>query len=375
MGDYQSLVDEVVKELEQPNRFSTFGVLRNPFPKAGETAAEPFHNQAEANTAFLEYKFKPFIKSEGTESNRLLVYGDHRVGKTNFLMHWHGLISRLLEDRIVVGYSCVYRSLYSGTFLDDVHKPLVTELSKSVFPSFFEGFEPTGLANKDDDLARAISKTVPRQAKMFTNDRDPRLNLFAKWFSADKCSSAELKELGVSSSIDTASLAIRYLRDFIELAQERKLMKGIVVFLDEFELIFSRSVTPSNRARYLQDLRHFIDTLQKGILMLVASLPAVQIDFQRDYPAVRNRFGDNQDLKEIRSAVEAKAYANAYLDYARKSYKAPHKKQGKPKDLISSAEIERIYQQVLEEQKKVTQGWFFAKLHDTVEEQVREGKS
>jgi hypothetical protein len=285
-------------------------------------------------------------------------------------LHWNYLISRLLEDRILVGYSCVYHSIYSGNFIDDIHKPLITELSKVVFPSFFETFDPTGLENRDDDFVRAINKTVKRQTQLFKDDNDPRLNLFVKWLSGEKCSSSELKGLGVFSNIDTSSLAIKYFRDFIDLAQGHNILKGLIFCLDEFELIFSRAVTPSNRARYLQDLRHFIDMLQKGVLMVVASLPAVQIEFQRDYPAVRNRFGDTQELKEIHSSDEAKEYAQSYIDHGHKSYKEAGKK-GKARSVISGGEIEDIYNAVLEEHGKVTQGWFFARLHDRVEQKIR----
>jgi len=371
-NDYQALKDKVSEELRKPSPFERYGFLRNPFPKAGEPTSEPFHNQDKVRRAF-EAKFFSFVQSGGESSDRLLVFGDHRVGKTNFLLHWQHQISRLLEDGILGGFIPLYLTVASDNFIDDIHKPLVMELSKAIFPSFFEMLKTRDPDIPDGDLARAIEATLKRdsfQLKMFIDDADIRR--FAKWFSGQRCTLSELRELGgVFSSIDTSSLAIRYLRDFVQLARHYEILKGVIVFLDEFELILGKAMTTSQRARYLNDLRHFVDTLQKGVLLVVASSTAILEEFQREHPALKNRFGETLELQKIQTLDEAKRYAQAYLSFGRETYNRAQKtgKTNGFQEIITEEEIAAIFEEVREKYGRA-QGPFFAKLYNKVEEKV-----
>lgn len=381
-NDYQALKDQLSQKAKKANPFEQYGFLRNPFPKAGETTADPSYNQDTVKKAF-EAKFVSFVQNDGESSDRLLIYGDQRVGKTNFLLHWQHRISKLLEDGVTDGYIPIYLTVASDNFLDDVHKPLVMELSKAIFPPFFETIQQNhdpAFRSQSDNFTQAIVATTKAleaaKDRLLSDDiaAAAAIRLFAKWFGGEKCTPNELKTLGgVFSSIDTASLAINYFRDFIRLSRRYKgrykVLRGLIVFLDEFELVFGKAVPPSKRARYLQDLRHFIDMTQEGVLLVVASSSTILTEFQRDYAALKNRFGETQELQAIRSLDEARGYAKAYLDFGPKIYPREQSKKGDFKPIITEEEIADIYEEVQKEHKGA-QGWFFAKLHDRVEEKV-----
>ena len=370
---YEELKSGIGEGLRRPNPFQRYGFLKNPFPKAGDQTAEPCYNQDDVKAAFKK-KFLSFAQSEGQTSGRLLILGDHRVGKTNFLLYSQRQISKLQNEGVIEGVIPLYVSGPYDNFLKDVHRPVIVELSNKIFPTFFEIVKNYDKPLQNGgDLTRAIEAVVqPPQPELQQFDRtEERIRLFTKWFSGAKCTQGELRALGgVFSSIDTSSLAIKYFRDFVVLARRLDVFKGIIILLDEFELIFGGAVTASKRARYLQDLRHFIDTMQAGILLVVASLSAILVGFQRDYPALKNRFGDSQELSPIQDEKQAVGYARAYLDFERAVFL---EKDGEDKDyddIISEDIIASVFEEVQKEYHSA-QGMFFDKLYNKVEEKVR----
>ncbi len=372
---YEELKSGIGEGLRRPNPFERYGFLKNPFPKAGDQTAEPCYNQDDVKTAFKD-KFLSFAQSEGQTSHRLLILGDHRVGKTNFLLYSQRQISKLQNEGVLEGFVPLYIVVSSDNFLRDVHRSLIVELENRVFLVFFEtilrNYEGA-LFQDSSDFKRAIDTIVkPLQPKLQEGIDETDVRRFAKWFSGEKCTQKELQALGgIFSSIDTSSLAIKYFRDFVNLSRRLDVFKGLIILLDEFELIFGKAVTSSKRARYLQDLRHFIDTMQVGTLLVVASLPAILTDFQRDYPALKNRLGDPIELSPIQDKKQAVGYARAYLDFERAIFLKQGGEDRDYDDIISESEIASTFEEVQKEYRG-RQGMFFDKLHNKVEEKVRE---
>lgn len=372
--DYERLKSRIREEKKEPNPFERYGLLKNPFPRAGEQTDYLCYNQDRVKEAF-ETKFLPFVQSGGQSSDRLLIHGAHRVGKTNFLLYYRRQISKLVEEGVLEGFIPLYITVSPDNLIRDLHRPLVVELSNRVFPAFFETVKnyDKPLFQDGSDLTRAIETIVRppqsrlRQLQQHLGYEDIRL--FTKWFSGEKCTQTELRALGgVFSSIGTSSLAIKYFRDFVNLARRLDVFKGLITFLDEFELIFGAAVTASKRARYLQDLRHFIDMVQEGVLLIVTSSSAILKQFQSDYPALKNRLGD-QELNPIQNAEEAMGYAQAYLSFERDVFHEQRRDKAGDYDIvISEDEIAYVFEEV---QKEGAQGMFYAKLHEKVEEKVR----
>lgn len=371
---YQQFKSKLRQELRQDNPYERYGLLSNPFPKAGEPTADPLYNQEPVVETF-ERMLLTFFQTDGNDSSRLLIYGDHRVGKTNFLLHWRQQVERLLNERVVTGFHPIYLTISADNFVEDVYGPIITELSKDLIPSFFEALRklnPNLLSTKTD-LDRAIHTTIEilNQKDTSNDEDDTTIRLFTKWFSGERCAQSELKMLGgLFSSIDTSSLAIKYFRDFVNLARQHTEYKGVIIFMDEFELIFGSAVTSSKRARYLQDLRHFIDMLEGGILLVVASSSAIYAEFQREYPAIKNRFSQTKELSSIKSIEQARGYAEAYIDFARAAFQEVGGKQDAVEELLTPGEIEECFA-VAYSQYKGAQGMFLAELHRRVEDKVR----
>ena len=95
--DYQTLKDQLSRKVKKANPYGQYGFLRNPFPRAGETTAEPSYNQDIAKKAF-EAKFVSFIQNDGESSDRFLVYGDQRLGCIWCCRFWGCVAGRLGEQ-------------------------------------------------------------------------------------------------------------------------------------------------------------------------------------------------------------------------------------------------------------------------------------
>jgi hypothetical protein len=366
MNDKETLSEKIRKRVIRDNAYERYGFLRNPFPKAGESTAEPFFDQEEARRVFEE-KLLAFLESEGRKSTRLLIHGDHRVGKTNFLRYWYQSLQKSFSEIGLTEYFPILLTVSSDNFIDDIHKPIAMELSQEFFSEFFIGLEINSDALElagDSDFKRAINSVL--------EDKEHQL-IFTKWFSGEKCTQNELTKLGgVFSSITTASLAIKYFDEFMKLARRLGMIKAFILFVDEFELIFSDAVTRSKKARYLQDLRHFMDVHQQGIFLIAATTSYVLTEFQRQYIALKNRFGDPVELKPIQNYEDSLGYARAYMEHGHEAFKRFINLEG-PDDfdeLVSEKDIKNIFEEVEREYRGV-QGWFFAKLHERAEDKIR----
>lgn len=372
--DEDHLVIEVRRDLnrrrEQPNPFERYGLLMNPFPRAGEQTAHPSYNQREANKIFRE-KLVNFVRGGGERSDRFFVYGDHRVGKTNFLLHSKYVVDTLASAGDIEGFQSVYVPQPGDGHLS-FHRDLIEALATNAIPSLLNEVRLEHDMVDIHALSSPLSSVLSHLSQL-EDLEDMHIRLFSKWLSGERCSVSELNKLGGPSfNVTTSSLATKLLWQLFSLMRSTSILYGLIVFFDEFELIFGASLSVARRARYVQDLRHFIDVFQKGIFLVVASLPGVQPQLQREYPALRNRLGKPRELTEIRDEREAIEYANAYIQYGRGRYKQanPDADERRFDTLLGDKVIGEAFQRVKEEQGKVVQGPFYDELYRVTESKV-----
>lgn len=368
------LIKDIRKALKrrrrQPNAYAGYGLLTNPFPKAGEQTTSPSYDQREANRIFRR-KLVAFVELRGERSDRLFVYGDHRVGKTNFLLHSKYVVDTLESAGDIEGFDAVYVPEPGDKYMT-FHATLVDRLAENAIPSLLSQLSRDGPA-RDLEGVTALLASVLSHLIGLDDLGDQHIRLFSKWLRGEKCGITEQRQLGgPASNVTTASLATKVLWELLNLMRMEGTLRGLVVFLDEFELIFSATLSTPKRARYIQDLRHFIDVFQKGIFLVVASLPGVQPQLLREYPALRNRLGKPRELTEIRDEQEARDYAQAYLGDGRARYAEanPGEEQRQFDTLLTDQEVTEAFERVKEEQGKVLQGPFYDELYRITEAKV-----
>ena len=92
-----------------------------------------------------------------------------------------------------------------------------------------------------------------------------------------------------------------------------ELFKGIIIFIDEFEEVFSGS-SPTYQAQYAQDLRNLFDSLSRGVMFVVATA-RLQNDFSRFRLHSSVGLGTGVEIAPISDETTALVYAQAYMKW------------------------------------------------------------
>ena len=137
------------------------------------------------------------------------------------------------------------------------------------------------------------------------------------WLQGVKLTAAEKKQLGnISVEIGKSStVAIKFLSDLVKIFLHVEIFKGVIIFLDEFEEIFS-SLTSTSQAQYAQDLRNLFDSHPKGIVFVIATAPIAE-RLQQISPALQRRLGPGVQIDPISDEGTALEYAREYIKWGR----------------------------------------------------------
>lgn len=368
----------------QKNPYVTFGFFKNPFPTNARESYKICYNQDDVKKIFIN-KLRSFITDQNIET--LIIGAEHRVGKTNFLLHYYHKLKHISLDVRDKTFKYAYIRDYGDNFLV-IHKALIMALGENFFLDLLNKLnDKKAMLNElsDTDFKKGLLSCF--SSRTFAGFDPNKISLFLEWFEGIKCTQRELKELGVFSNITTSSLAIRYLRDLIQISRSLGIMNGLMIFMDEFELIFGESVSRAKRDKYLQDLRSLIDEIQVGIFIVSAITPTALVELSKNYQALKARFGDSISLSPIRNVDEAQAYAEEYINSARSEFieKSKENKTKKFKNIIEKEEIDKLYKELAGPKEEISifesstfklmssvvrQGFFFERLHNYIEDKI-----
>lgn len=220
-----------------------------------------------------------------------LVVGEYGSGKTHFL---HMTSHMALERRFVVCEVTLSRDVRLDRF-DTVWRAMMSNLATPESEGEPEGIEAIlnrwcdqatqepeqlsqelarldGISKLDPDLRKAMRGYL--QAYTQGGDRDSYL----QWLKGDA-----IRPSGVKTRIDRAS-ARAMLRSLIHFFRYRG-YNGLVLFLDELELILSQSHRVRDASYDV--LRQFIDDADnlQGFLLLCSVTPNLRIDSQHGFPS------------------------------------------------------------------------------------------
>lgn len=346
------------------NPYKRYGFLRNPFPINVQEFHRICYNQDDVKKIFVS-RLGSFIANQEIET--LLIHADHRVGKTNFLRYYYNELKDISKNNGNI-FNYAYIREYNDNYLI-FHKAIIDELGVDFFVKLFNEIKDnTEILDdiQETDFKKGIRSCI-ESITLSGGLNFEYVFLFFEWFKGIKYTQKKLEKIDVSSSITTSSLAIRYLNDLIKLSRISGVLKGLIIFMDEFESIFGESVSRGKRDKYLQDIRSLLDEIQIGIFIICAITPNALLELSK-YQALKARFGESISLSSIRDIDEAKAYANEYINFAKEEVKNNNNKS--IKNIISNNNIKKIYNDFDEEEIK--QGYFFEKLHYFIEDKISE---
>ena len=378
MSDITLLDDVFADVIEQPltNRFATYGLNRNPFP-GNEEEFYGFVIGQNAAKAEFKNRLEHFVRTRVVGA--VLVEADHRVGKTNFLKFYHHRLKEMYdrEVRRSPGTACLplYTNVYEYDFfflyqqiVQNIPDSAIDQAAKSVSTA------PLGTIHSDTDMSRALNKFGQLYPVMNDQERLERTNLFKRWLRGGyrSLNKDERDILNVQENVTNSPVGPRFLRDFLEILNEREILSGFILFLDEFERLVGAGISRSQKDRYLNDIRNFMSDFQAGVFFCFAITPGAYQELQRLYPAIPPRLGTRLMLREISTEAEALEFAHSYIQWFRANSgvtKVPASGSFPP--LLSDDQISNIYLRLQQRfTKNVPQGHLLAALRDDAEKVV-----
>lgn len=371
-------LDDVLGTITQTaGSWRRFGLSENPFPSRSHPIWDVFHNQAQVRQRFY-LDLREFIQSGRTTT--LFFTGGNRIGKTHFCEHHRiKLPGEFAKRKLVVPIAMV--SAESCRFFD-LYRPIIDQLDDSLRIQTGQGLFPEGWRSQlgaiADTLAPGDFREAVRAVSRPYNQFSSMHSLFMQWLKGERIRLSQRRELDVGNVIDSLGHALNVLQGLTAVLravsfEDGERCPGIMLFVDEFELIWTRR--RDQRDRFLQALRALVDACPVGLFLCVAMATGIGAeveDVENEYPALFARLKGSQDvpaLVEVAGVVEAQEYAEAFMDYARQ--KAEHAGVPSPGiPLFSPTEIREFFIESAGAGSTVTQGDFFDLLHVEAEKRA-----
>lgn len=375
-------------DVDVDDGWESFGLLRNPYPTRSHPNWSVFHNQEEVRDRFYS-DLGTFLKSETTTT--LFFTGGNRVGKTHFMEHHRRSLPPLLAERGIVLPISVVRAdtanLYQlyQEFIDQIYDGIRDQTGELLFAG--ELPDPVQLA--PSDFRRAIERLVAASA----SDTDHLRVLLLDWIRGARLRASQRNDLGVSGLVDSQSQVVSTFGGLVRFLQLRRWeldgarwrCPGVLVFVDEFELIWKQR--RDRRDQFLQGLRALVDVTggTGGLFLCVGMATGLGVEIghvETDYPALYARMRGARDipaLLEIDSGVVGIEYARKYDAAGREAFRAARDTATVPREpgVFTDREIDSFFRELVGTAMggTVTQADFFDKLHAEAESRVRERRN
>ncbi len=324
-----SLFEEISQKQPQ-SPYQKYYFLSNPFPAGGQ--ANPFPgiciDQDNIKREFARTLRELYLDGQ---SKRMAILGSTGAGKTNLLRFFEQQIRAQRESQIdrspITDLFTIYIQQPQGGY-PEIHRQIISQMSALFFSLFFEAIQndkinldqlPALLPGISPELIRILRYVADRgtnQTSMFGINTQ-NIRSLENWLQGLKLSPAERKLLGgVNVEVGGSStIAIKYLSDLFRIFKHAGLYKVIVILFDEFEEIVSGSTT-SIQAKYAQDLRNLFDSLNEGVIFIIATVPIMET-LEQISPALKRRLDPGIQIEPIHDEILALEYAREYIRLGR----------------------------------------------------------
>jgi hypothetical protein len=359
--------------------FSAYGVLKNPFPVAGEPSGHPHHEiRAEDEIVRAVEVF-----DRDRTSQVLLVEGTQGVGKTNLLNYFQSELDSLYEGAqgfYIIRYYPDPESTFDGIirrlFQEFHQEELLANLGRHLHQLSPEAREDL-LETAHSHEARLMLTSLSNAAGKSEEELSLVAEVAFEWLSGMRLLNKHRVTLHIHFRLDTIESKTQALRDMVMCSSAAGLLKGMFLLLDELEKQ-DYSVSKTVVLRYLSAVRALIDALPNHLFMLIALTPAARTRYFSMLPAFAGRLQNIVQLKPLATDTEALPLFHFYINDARVRAKEDSAGLGKAgtKAILSDAEVQELFRQLLRRaaaekaQEGVTQRDFLNALHRAVETKI-----
>ena len=359
---------------EKPkNPYEKFFLLSNPFPNVRQFYGICV-DQESVKAEFTRILREFYVDSQ---SQIMTILGTTGAGKTNLLRFLEQTLRNWRESgpeqKAIIDLFTVFVTQPQGSYLE-IHRQIISQFGATFITEFFSAVRqrkidlsklPAELSGINPELIQALVHVAQRDFGRLSFQEasgqtsflhEPQsYRILDNWLQGIRLTAAEKKQLGnVSAEVGKSStVAIKFLSDLVRIFLHVKLFKGVIIFIDEFEEVFS-GLSSTSQAQYAQDLRNLFDSHPEGIVFVVATAPIAE-RLQQISPALQRRLGRGVQIAPISDEVIALEYARAYIQWGRNTFEEKMKRDvSLPKDCL---EVDQPYYPLTEAKvKKVYNG-------------------
>lgn len=327
------ILDGLRKEFSQEipeNPYEEYFLSSNPFPTLRQFYGICVDQEA-VKSRFTQI-LRDFYLNSQTQIMTML--GSTGAGKTNLLRFLEQTLRSWrepnAEKKAITDLYTVFVEQPQGSYLE-IHRQIISQLSTMFFTEFFSVVRqrkidlsklPAQLSGTNPELIRALVHITRREFGQLSlpdlSGHEPQsYRTLENWLQGVKLTAEEKKQLGnISVEIGKSStVAIKFLSDLVKIFLHVEIFKGVIIFLDEFEEIFS-GLTSTSQAQYAQDLRNLFDSHPEGIVFVIATAPIAE-QLQQISPALQRRLGPGVQIAPISDENAALEYAREYIKWGR----------------------------------------------------------
>ena len=367
-------LDSLFKDVstEKPkNPHEDFFLLSNPFPTLGQ------FNGICVDQESVKSEFTRILRGFylNSQSQIMTIHGNTGAGKTNLLRFLEQTLRSWRESgaerKAITDLFTVFITQPQGSYLE-IHRQIISQFGTMFFTEFFSAVRqrkinlsklPTELSGINPELVQALVHITQRDSGQLTLQEasgqisflhEPQsYRTLENWLQGVKLNTAERRQLGnVSAEVGKSStVAIKFLSDLVKIFLHVNLFKGIIIFIDEFEEVFS-GLSSTSQAKYAQDLRNLFDSHPEGVVFVVATAPRAG-QLQKISPALERRLGAGVQIAPISDEIAALEYAQAYIQWGRDKFEEKMKSDvSLPKDCseadrpyypLTEAKVKKVY--------------------------------
>lgn len=343
-----SILGGVREELSQEiqnNPYEEYNLLSNPFPIIGEFCG----NCVDQKEVKGKFKQELLEFNRNAQSRIMTMIGGTGAGKTNLLRYFEQTLNEWrepnTENKAITDLFTVYVDRPQGNYLE-IHRQIISQFATMFFTKFFTKVResktslsklPEELPGTNPELIRALVHISQRDSGQMSllDEREQTYSVYEpqsyrildNWLQGIKLNTGEKKLLGnVSADVSKSStVAIKFLSDLVKIFLHVELFKGVIIFIDELEEVFS-GLSSTSQAQYAQDLRNLIDSHPNGIVFVVGTAPIAE-RLQQISPALLRRLGETVTIAPISDEDLALEYAQSYIQSGRAEFKDKRDRQ------------------------------------------------
>ena len=362
--------------------YARYGILRNPFPSAGQTWDHP------RMLTSVDDEIIPYIQAYNREhtSQVLIIEGTQGVGKTNLLNFYDKELTDLYSD---AGFYLIRYFADPEPGFDKMLVRLLQELGIDFLKNIGMTLAQQGDIDKSRiiDLARSsdmriVLHNLARSSQEDADHFDLTANAALEWLLGFRLLKRHREFFrGLQFRLDTVESKTVALRDLVFCSTELEVLKGLILLFDELEKQdYSRS--KMQLLRFLSAIRALIDALPKYLLLMTAMTPESRQRYFAMLPAFSGRL---QNRIEIEPLKDEKSAVDLYKFYLKHSQNEAEKKRGRDavsdkRPVIKRDNVVLTFNKLMEEARNrgdegVRQRDFLNKLHKLAESEIQFGST